>query len=215
MTNESKKNLPQWALKVAERGGALVGYARVSSRGQDLTIQRDALTRVGVQEAHLYEEKVSGTRRQGREQLEQMLARGLRKNDCLVVTRLDRLARSTRDLLKISDQLEEMEADLVVLEQSINTSTAEGRLFFTMMGAFAEFEAELRKERQREGIAAALAKGADSPFKGRPATIKADEIERLSREGHGPSEIARQLNISRQSVYRVAQSSGLNLGAAS
>lgn len=192
--------------------GELIGYARVSSRGQDLTIQIDALTRAGVKKEHLYAEKRSGRKRDGRIELEDMLSRGIRKGDTVVCTRLDRLARSTRDLLQIADTLESKGVNLKVLEQNIDTSSATGKLFFTILGAFGEFEATIRAERQREGIDAALAKGEDSPFKGRPATIDADKIEALAREGKGPTAIAEALGITRQSVYRIAKQHGIRIG---
>jgi DNA invertase Pin-like site-specific DNA recombinase len=195
-------NLEALRQTVEARGGALVGYARVSSAGQSLEVQIAALEKAGVAKRHLYAEKASGTKRDGRDQLEQLL-RGLRKGDCLVITRLDRLARSTRDLLTIAKQVEETGADLVALEQPINTASPEGRLFFTMVAAFGEFETEIRKARQMEGIAAAKAKGKNSPFKGRPASIKPEEVQKLRDEGVGPAEIARRLGISRQSVYRI------------
>jgi len=182
--------------------GELIGYARVSSRGQNIDPQIAALTRVGVKSEHLYQEKVSGTSRNGRDELEALLHRGVRKGDKLVVTRLDRLARSLRDLQNIAHDLKDREVDLVVLEQSIDTSTAEGRLFFNMLGAIGEFETELRKARQREGIDAALAKGADSPFKGRPATVDAERISCLRQQGLTPTAIAKELGIARSSVYR-------------
>jgi DNA invertase Pin-like site-specific DNA recombinase len=182
--------------------GEMIGYARVSSRGQNIEPQIDALTRAGVKADHLYQEKVSGTSRSGRTELETLLHRGIRKGDRLVVTRLDRLARSMRDLQNIAHELRNREVDLVVLEQSIDTSTAEGRLFFNMLGAIGEFETELRKARQREGIDAALAKGANSPFKGRPATIDAQEVSSLHQQGMTPSAIAKKLGIARSSVYR-------------
>ena len=192
--------------------GELIGYARVSSRGQDLTIQIDALTRAGVKKEHLYSEKRSGRKRDGRIELEDMLNRGIRKGDTVVCTRLDRLARSTRDLLQIADTLESKGVNLKVLEQNIDTSSATGKLFFTILGAFGEFEATIRAERQREGIDAALAKGEDSPFKGRPATIDADKIEALAHEGKGPTAIAEALGITRQSVYRIAKQHGIRIG---
>jgi len=191
--------------------GELIGYARVSSRGQDLSIQIDALTRAGVEEDHLYAEKVSGTRREGRKELDALLSRGIRRGDKLVITRLDRLARSMLDLQQISATLKEKEVELHVLDQAIDTSTAEGRLFFNMLGAIAEFETEIRKARQREGIDAALSRGEDSPFKGRPATINADQIKALAREGHGPTAIAEAMGIHRQSVYRIAKQQGIRL----
>ena len=183
--------------------GELIGYARVSSRGQDLTIQTDALTGVGVSLEHLYTEKVSGTKRDGRAALDDLLSRGIRKGDTVVVTRLDRLARSSRDLHNIAHVLTEKGVGLRVLEQNIDTTTAEGRMFFTMLSAVAEFETEIRKARQREGIDAALAKGADSPFKGRPATIEAEKIAALKAEGLTPTAIAKKMGIARSSVYRM------------
>lgn len=182
--------------------GEMIGYARVSSRSQNITPQIDALTRAGVQAEHLYEEKVSGTSRNGRRELDALLHRGIRKGDKLVVTRLDRLARSLRDLQNIAYELKEREIDLIVLEQAIDTSSAEGRLFFNMLGAIGEFETELRKARQREGIDAALAKGIDSPFKGRPASIDGELVVDLRKKGWSPTKIARELGIARSSVYR-------------
>ncbi len=182
--------------------GELIGYARVSSRGQSLDIQRDALTRVGVAPEHLYEEKVSGTKREGRVALNDLLERGIRKGDTVVCTRLDRLARSTRDLHNITHTLEKKGVGLMVLEQNIDTTTPEGRLFFTMLSAISQFETEIRKARQREGIDAALAKGSDSPFKGRPASLDGEAIRAAHTEGETPSAIAKRLGIARSSVYR-------------
>lgn len=182
--------------------GDLIGYARVSSRGQSLDLQEAALTAAGVTPEHLYSEKVSGRKREGRDALEDLLKRGTRKGDTVVVTRLDRLARSTRDLLQIAETLENKGVNLKVLEQPIDTSTAAGKLFFTILGAFGEFEADIRKERQREGIDAALAKGEASPFKGRPASIDSDNVAKLKAEGLTPTKIAAKLGIARSSVYR-------------
>lgn len=183
----------------------LIGYARVSSAGQKLNVQTDALTRAGVSPEHLYAEKVTGTKRAGREALDDMLSRGIRKGDTVVVTRLDRLARSSRDLHNIAHTLEEKGVGLKVLEQDINTTTPGGRLFFTMLGAIAAFETEIRKERQREGIEAAKKlKGTDDyVFKGRPATIDAAKIAELKAQGLTPTAIAKQLGIARSSVYRL------------
>ena len=182
--------------------GELIGYGRVSSRSQSLDIQIDALTAAGVAHEHLYLEKASGRKREGRAALEDLLSRGIRKGDTVVCTRLDRLARSTRDLLQITETLEQKGVDLKVLEQPIDTSSPAGRLFFTILGAFGEFEASIRAERQREGIDAALAKGADNPFKGRPPSIDADAVVKLHSEGLTPTAIAKELGIARSSVYR-------------
>ena len=183
--------------------GELIGYARVSSAGQKLDVQAQALANAGVQVEHLYQEKVSGTTRDGRKALDDLLSRGVRKGDTLVVTRLDRLARSSRDLHNIAHVLTEKGVGLKVLEQNIDTTTPEGRMFFTMLSAVAEFETEIRKGRQREGIDAALAKGPDSPFKGRPATIDAAGVKAMKAQGLTPSTIARDLGIARSSVYRM------------
>lgn len=180
--------------------GELIGYARVSSRSQSLDVQEAALTRAGA--TKLFMEKKSGTKRSGREELERLLDY-VRENDTVVCTRLDRLARSTRDLLQIADTFREKGVDLRVIEQPVDTTSAAGKLFFTMLGAFAEFEATLRAERQREGIDAALAKGEDSPFKGRPAKIKRSEVEKAIKETGSKAAAAKALGISRDSVYRV------------
>lgn len=133
------------------------------------------------------------------------MGRGIRKGDTVVCTRLDRLARSTRDLLQITETLEQKGVDLKVLEQPIDTSNPTGKLFFTILGAFGEFEAGIRAERQREGIDAALAKGADSPFKGRPPTIDRIAVRQLHDDGMPPTTIANNLGIARSSVYRYLQ----------
>lgn len=182
--------------------GELIGYARVSSQSQSLEIQIAALIQAGVKEEHLYSEKVSGRTRDGRSALEDMLTRGVRRGDTVVCTRLDRLARSTRDLLQIAQTLENKTVGLKVIEQPIDTTSAAGKLFFTILGAYGEFEATIRAERQREGITAALAKGDASPFKGRPPTIDHTRVVELRQRGLGAARIAKELGIARSSVYR-------------
>ncbi len=174
------------------------GYARVSTTGQDLTIQREALKAAGCKV--IREEKVSGTSRQGRAELDTLL-QFIRSGDTLVVTRIDRLARSVADLQDIVRTLREKGANLLVTEQKVDTSTAAGKCFFDMLGVFAEFETNLRKERQMEGIAKAKAKGV---YRGRKPIIDVDEVRRLKEEeGLGATEIAKRLKIVRSSVYRV------------
>ncbi len=132
------------------------------------------------------------------------LARFLRPGDALVVTRIDRLARSLRDLQNIVHELKERRVTLRATEQPIDTGTAAGKAFLDMLGVFAEFETNLRKERQAEGIAAAKARGV---YKGRKAKIDAADaavVRKLRYEEKlGPAEIARRLGIGRASVYRV------------
>jgi len=174
------------------------GYARVSTTDQDLTIQRDALKAAGCKV--IREERVSGTSRQGRVELDTLL-QFIRKGDTLVVTRIDRLARSVADLQDIVRTLREKGANLMATEQKVDTSTAAGKAFFDMLGVFAEFETNLRRERQMEGIAKAKDEGR---YHGRKPTIDVDEVRRLKEEeGLGATEIAKRLNIVRSSVYRV------------
>ena len=123
-----------------------------------------------------------------------------REGDALVVTKLDRLARSVSHLVAIGEELEAKGVSLKVLEQAIDTSTSTGRLMFNMLGAIAQFEREVMLERQREGVAKAKAEG---KYKGRAPTAraKAAEIRLLRSEGVGPTEIGKRLKIT--SVYRV------------
>ena len=134
-----------------------VGYARVSSRSQSLAIQAARLLEAGCDPEHLYREKRSGTTT-ARPALQRLLEY-VRKDDVVLVTRLDRLARSTFDLCKIVDTLHTKQVELIVLDQQIDTSTPGGRLTFHVFAAVAQFETEIRAERQAEGIAAALHRG--------------------------------------------------------
>jgi DNA invertase Pin-like site-specific DNA recombinase len=177
----------------------LVGYSRVSSVGQSLDLQVEQLRAAGCEE--VFQEKRSGTTTQGRTELEAAL-RFVRKGDVLCVTRLDRLARSMTDLAKIMDALTAKQVGFRVLQQALDTTTSEGRLLLHIMGAFAEFETSIRKERQAEGIAKAKAKGV---YKGRPKSIDPAQIAALKRDGLGASEIARRLGIGRASVYRIQE----------
>ena len=116
-----------------------------------------------------------------------------------MVTRIDRLARSIGDLQDIVRALKAKGASLKATEQPIDTSTAAGKCFLDMLGVFAEFETNLRKERQLEGIAKAKEAGV---YRGRPASIDAAQVRELKAQGVGPSEIAKRLGIGRASVYR-------------
>jgi DNA invertase Pin-like site-specific DNA recombinase len=177
---------------------SLYGYARVSTLDQDLSIQRAALKAAGCEVIRA--EKTSGTRRDGRTEL-RVLLDFLRAGDTLVVTRIDRLARSLKDLQDIVHELKHRGVALKATEQPIDTGTAAGKAFLDMLGVFAEFETNLRRERQLEGINAAKARGI---YKGRKPSIDAVEVFRLRREeGLGPAAIARRLGIGRASVYRV------------
>ena len=172
------------------------GYARCSTQSQDLEIQRNALLSAGCEVVR--EEKVSGTSLKGRSELNTLLE-FLRKGDELVVTRIDRLARSMRDLQNIVYELTEKGVYLSATEQSINTSTPEGKCFLDMLGVFAEFETRLRHERQMEGIKKAKEKGI---YKGRKQTLNVAKIKELASNGLMKTEIAKRLGIGRASVYR-------------
>jgi DNA invertase Pin-like site-specific DNA recombinase len=181
----------------------LVGYARTSSLAQvaGLEAQERELRAAGCDK--IFAEQVSSVAQ--REQLELALDY-VREGDTLTVTKLDRLARSVGDLLVIVSRLEAKRVSLRVLSmsgtQSLDTSTATGRLMLAVIGAVGQAEREVMLERQREGIAKAKSLGR---YKGRvpSARRKADEIIRLKEEGVRPSEIASRLGIGRASVYRV------------
>jgi len=174
-----------------------IGYARVSTAEQGLDVQEAALKAAGCEVIRA--EKRSGTSTEGRAELRTVLE-FLRPGDELVVTRIDRLARSIGDLQDIVRAIRAKGASLKAAEQPIDTGTAAGKAFLDMLGVFAEFETNLRRERQLEGIAAAKAKGV---YKGRPATIDAAKIGALKAEGLGATEIAKRLGVGRASVYRL------------
>ncbi len=182
---------------------SLFGYARVSTLDQDLAIQRAALKAAGCRVIRA--EKASGTRRDGRTEL-QVLLDFVQPGDTLVVTRIDRLARSLKDLQDIVHELKQKGVALRATEQPVDTTTAAGKAFLDMLGVFAEFETNLRRERQLEGIRAARARGI---YKGRKPSIDAAEVRRLrEQEKLVPAIIARRLGIGRASVYRVLGEAG-------
>jgi DNA invertase Pin-like site-specific DNA recombinase len=174
-----------------------IGYARVSTIDQDTALQVTALQAAGC--GVIREEKASGATTAGRTELATILA-FLQKGDVLVVTRIDRLARSIGDLQTIMRTIRDRGAFLACTEQPVDTGTAAGKAFLDMLGVFAEFETNLRKERQLEGIAAAKARGV---YTGRKPTLDPDEVRKLAADGVGGSAIAKKLGISRSSVYRL------------
>lgn len=178
---------------------ATYGYARVSTTDQDLGVQLEKLKAAGCEV--IRSEKVTGTTREGRSELETLL-QFVREGDTLCVTKIDRLARSIGDLQDIVRALRAKGAALRALDQPIDTTTAAGKAFLDMLGVFAEFETNLRKERQLEGIAKAKAAGV---YKGRPASIEAASVQALKAEGLGATAIAKRLGIGRASVYRLLE----------
>jgi DNA invertase Pin-like site-specific DNA recombinase len=179
-----------------------IGYARVSTTDQDLTLQVDKLKAAGCDV--IRQEKASGTSTEKRKELQTVLD-FIREGDMLLITRVDRLARSIADLQDIVRTLKAKGAALKAIEQPIDTSTAAGKCFLDMLGVFAEFETNLRRERQLEGIARAKAEG---KYKGRPASIDAAKVRAMKAEGLGASEIAKALKIGRASVYRLMERLG-------
>ena len=177
--------------------GRRIGNARVSADDQDLSIQKAALDRDGC--AIVFEEKRSGAKRDGRTQLEVAL-KVLTQGDTLVVLRLDRLGRSLRDLANIAHEIEQAGAHLRVIEQSVDTATSAGRAFFCMLAVFAQFETDVRRERQEDGIARAKKAGI---YTGGKPRINRDRIVALTTAGNGPAAVARSLGVSRMSVYRI------------
>ena len=173
---------------------AIYGYARVSTTDQDLSLQQEALRAAGCEVIRA--EKVSGNSREGRKELETLL-QFLRKGDELVVTRVDRLARSIRDLQNVVHELDQLGVTLRATEQPIDTATAAGKCFLDVLGVFAEFETNLRRERQMEGIAKAKE---NEVYKGRKPTIDRAKIISLRQSGLGPSAIAKEMGVGRASV---------------
>jgi len=178
-----------------------IGYARTSTLDQRASIEAQVhqLTEAGCEK--VFQEQVSSVDVKRREQLAQALE-FVREGDTLVVTKLDRLARSVAHLQEITGSLQGRGAALRILDLGIDTGKATGKLILTVLGGIAEFEREIMLERQREGIAKAKAAG---KYKGRKPTARAKrgEVRALKAQGVRPTEIARQLGIGRASVYRI------------
>jgi len=181
---------------------ANVGYARVSTIGQSLDVQRSKLDAFGCDE--IFEDKHTGTTAD-RPKLKQC-RKYVRKGDSLVITKLDRLARSTYHLTQIAEELKDKGVDLVVLDQSIDTSTPTGKLLFNMLASIAEFETEIRRERQVEGIAKAKEKGVRF---GRKAKLTKNQIVEMQNDRENGEKISYLMNkysMSKASVYRLLAS---------
>ncbi|CAO3418966.1 recombinase family protein [Azospirillum doebereinerae] len=179
----------------------LIGYARTSTLDQKAGIEAQVrdLRAAGCEK--LFQEQVSSVDVANREQLATALD-FIREGDALVVTKLDRLARSVAHLMSVLETLKAKGASLRILNMGIDTSTPTGKLMLTMLGGVAEFEREIMLERQREGIAKAKEAG---KYKGRKPTAqaKAEEVRALQVQGLGATEIAKRLGIGRASVYRI------------
>ena len=178
----------------------LIGYARVSTNDQDLTQQVTELEGAGCEQ--IYSEKVSGKNMSGRQALTDLL-KYVRKDDVVVVTKLDRLARSLRDMLTIIDQIDKQGAGIKSLAESvIDTTSAAGRMVYQFFGVVAEFERNRIRERTLDGLAQAKLKG--KAF-GRPQSLNATQILQLRALRAGGSsyqELTETFGISRASIYR-------------
>jgi DNA invertase Pin-like site-specific DNA recombinase len=176
---------------------ATIGYARVSSSGQSTDAQVERLKAAGC--TVIRKETVSGRSRNGRSELATILE-FIQAGDTFTVVKLDRLGRSTRDVLNLVHELEGRGAHLRVLEPEISTAGPMGKMVLTVLGMVAEMELGFIRERQRVGIEAAKAKGV---YKGRPVTLDHSRIRGMRAEGKGATDIAKALGCSRGAVYKV------------
>ena len=189
-----------------------IGYARVSTKDQNLDLQLDALTKAGCEK--IYREKVSGAGKE-RPELQKMLE-NIREGDVIVIWKLDRLGRSLRHLVEIVNDLMIKKVGLQSLNDPIDTTTPQGRLAFNLFGALAEFEREIIRERTRAGLEAARARGRQG---GRPkglsdkAQQKAMVAETLYKEQKlTVQQIAEQLHISKATLYSYLRSRNVKIG---
>ena len=176
-----------------------IGYGRVSSVGQSLDVQLGKLHNVGCDT--IFQETHTGTTDQ-RPQLQEMM-RYIRNGDTLYITKLDRLGRSTLHLTQIFDKLEKKSVDIIVIDQSIDTTTPTGKLLFNVLSSISEFETEIRKERQMEGIKKAKEKGVRF---GRKAMLTDDQINEMRSKrdsGHLIYELMSEYGLSKSSIYRL------------
>ncbi len=173
-------------------------YGRVSTVDQDAGLQESQL-KARYPEGIYREEKKSGTSTNGRDVL-QLILDMIGPNDKLIVWKLDRLARNMADLSNIVALLEEKGASLEILDQAIDTSTASGKAFLQMLGVFAEFETNLRKERQMAGINNAKAKG---KHLGRKAMLNAAQKAEIRKSDKNPTQLAQEYGVSRATIYNV------------
>ena len=183
---------------------AKIGYARVSSTGQSLDVQIEKLTIYGCTEpdGQIFQEKHTGTT-DNRPELKACLKHHLRKGDQLVITKLDRLARSTLHLTQIADDLQKRGIELIVLDQNIDTSTPTGKLLFNMLASIAEFETALRKERQTDGIAKAKDKGIKFGAKAKLTPEQVTELKNKRAEGVKTKDLMSEYNLSKATIYRL------------
>lgn len=179
-----------------------IGYGRVSTTDQNPDSQEDALTEAGCE--RLFIEKISGTKA-SRPQWNEC-KKALRKGDTLVITRLDRLGRSTKDLLDIAEFLEGKGVNLVATEQDgVDTTTPHGKMFFTILAAVAEFEHSMMKSRTMDGLAAARARGRKGGRRAKLTVQKVADIRERAEKGESITDIAAYFDVSRPTIYRALE----------
>jgi DNA invertase Pin-like site-specific DNA recombinase len=185
---------------------AIIGYARVSSIGQKLDVQLEKLTSQGCEKVYQEKESASSTKRP---QLVACLDY-VREGDILVITKLDRLARSTLDLCNIAKLLEDKGVALKVIDQNIDTSSSTGRLLFNVLGSIAQFETEIRAERQMDGIKKAKENGVAF---GRVKTLTSEQVTELKskrQSGTLIKELMSDYKLSKKSIYNYLELSKQN-----
>ena len=181
--------------------GKVLGYGRVSSDSQDVASQKDKLEKLGA--VVVFTETGNGSSLDGRDQLEAAI-RLLDKNDVLLALHPDRLARDTGDLLTIAKRVVAKGAVLKIDDPKIifDGTDMMAEVMLTLFGMIGMVEKNFAKMRQRRGIEARKAKLGDEAYKGRPASIRPEDVQELRSQGLGATAIAKRLNIARASVYR-------------
>jgi DNA invertase Pin-like site-specific DNA recombinase len=177
-----------------------IGYGRVSTVGQKLEPQLEALEKAGCEK--IYSEKLTGTNRD-RPELQELL-RGLRQGDTVTVAKIDRLARSMSDLFKIADEIKASGAHLRIIDQGIDSGTPTGQLLFGILGSLAQFEISLIKNRAEAGRVSARARGVKFGRKPKISNEDREQIQFLHQEkGYSWTELAKRFECSRQTIYRI------------
>lgn len=182
-----------------------IGYARVSTIDQNLDRQIDALKDAGCEK--IFAEKASG-RSKNRPELQRMLEY-MRQGDQVVVVKLDRIGRNTKNLIELSEQFESAGVDFISLGDSIDTSTATGRLFFTVLAAISQFETDLNRERTKEGIAAARRRGNTGGRPKKDPGMVDRAIRMYNAKTFTVREISQATGLSKSSIYRYVNNANL------
>lgn len=191
----------------------LFGYGRVSTKDQNLDLQVDALKAAGCDK--IFVEKITGTKK-NRPELEKLFAQ-LRAGDVVVVWKLSRWGRSTKDLIELTDRLRELNVEFRCLTMNLDTTTPTGRLFFNIMAAFAEFDRDTIVENTNAGLAAARARGRTGgrkPGLSDEGKLKSAAAKTLYENGNTIKSITKNLKISKRTLYKYLELEGVKVGSA-